>query len=66
MEDRPDMHRIKIGKSLNRRSFWGYCSCGWIGRPMLSQRAAEDDADEHLILMTREEPLFGDDPDRAA
>jgi hypothetical protein len=59
-------HLTTVSASLNRKSWWGICTCGWLGRPMSSQRQAEDDADEHVILMTREEPLFDDDPNRAA
>lgn len=56
-------HRVEIRQGWEsetpkpHRMYEPACSCGWVGRAVDSMVAAETDGDEHVLMMSRAEPL---------
>jgi hypothetical protein len=45
-----------VGRDEHVLIYQPYCkTCSWVGAETFSERAAQDDADEHLIAATRAE-----------
>lgn len=53
-------HRTTVPEfRIDRKTYTATCSCGWRSAPHASRRDADNDADGHVIAMTRVEEEEG-------
>ncbi len=46
-------HDVQVVASVDHKSWQAQCSCGYDGRSFPNRRKAEDDGDEHIIILAR-------------